>query len=94
MNINNILLEPRVTEKSLDSAKNNVYSFYVNRKANKHQVREVVENLYGVEVSHVRTILRKGKIKRVGRRGKEKKHPDRKIAYITLKKGRIDIFPS
>lgn len=43
------------------------YSFEVNRKANKTQVKNAVERIYGVKVDKVRTATRKGKQRRRGR---------------------------
>jgi large subunit ribosomal protein L23 len=43
------------------------YSFEVNRKANKTQVKQAVERIYGVKVDKVRTAIRKGKQRRRGR---------------------------
>ena len=43
------------------------YPFEVNRKANKTQIRNAVEEIYGVKVHKVRTANRKGKHRRRGR---------------------------
>ena len=48
------------------SAKN-AYSFEVNKKANKIEIRNAVEKLYNVKVKDVRTANRKGKPRRRGR---------------------------
>ena len=70
-----------------------VYVFEVATKANKNQVKEAIETLFKVEVGEVKTLIRKGKDKRVGKRGKTKTMPDMKKAYITVTKGSIDIVP-
>jgi large subunit ribosomal protein L23 len=44
-----------------------MYSFEVNRKANKQQIKRAVENIYDVKVHKVRTANRKGKYRRRGR---------------------------
>jgi ribosomal protein L23 len=49
--------------------------------------------MYNVEIGNVRTIVRKGKVKNVGRRQVAKKQADEKIAYITVTKGTINVFP-
>ena len=49
------------------ASKLNAYSFEVNKRANKVQIRHAVEDLYGVKVIDVRTANRKGKIRRRGR---------------------------
>lgn len=43
------------------------YSFRVNRDANKPQIKDAVESLFGVHVQAVRTIIMPGKMKRMGR---------------------------
>ena len=43
------------------------YSFQVNRKANKAQIKNAVERIYGVKVDKVRTANRRGKYRRKGR---------------------------
>lgn len=94
MRKNDVLIGPHITEKAMAKSSKNVYAFEVNRHANKNTIRNVVEQLFTVEVQAVTTVTRKGKVRRVGKRMQPKKRPDRKIAYITLKKGTIDIFPS
>lgn len=49
------------------ASKLNAYSFEVNKKANKVQIRHAVEQLYGVKVVDVRTANRMGKIRRRGK---------------------------
>jgi large subunit ribosomal protein L23 len=64
----NIVIRPLVTEQGMHLAsKLNAYSFEVNKKANKVQIRHAVEQLYGVKVVEVRTANRMGKIRRRGK---------------------------
>lgn len=93
MKINSVLNQPLITEKSTQLAGKSVYLFDVSRDANKHQVARTVESLYDVTVKSVKMVVRKGKEKRVGRKMKTKQMPDRKIAYVTVSKGEIDLFP-
>ncbi len=52
-----ILIKPIITEKAtLDSELKNCYSFYVDTKANKIEIKKAVEDTYGVSVDKVRTI--------------------------------------
>jgi large subunit ribosomal protein L23 len=52
-----ILIKPIITEKATnDSELNNRYSFQVNTKANKVEIKKAVEAFYGVSVEKVRTI--------------------------------------
>ncbi|MEL4455526.1 50S ribosomal protein L23 [Lutimonas vermicola] len=52
-----ILIKPIITEKATDlSELNNCFSFVVRKTANKIEVKEAVENTYGVTVENVRTL--------------------------------------
>ncbi|MCX7955739.1 MAG: 50S ribosomal protein L23 [Patescibacteria group bacterium] len=93
MNIKDIILNPVLTEKATNLTKNKYYFFKVNIKSNKNQIKNAIESLYKVKVFEVKTIIRKGKTKRIGRRMKIKKISNEKIAFIKLKEGKIDIFP-
>lgn len=88
-----VLVRPLVTEKATHMSKHKVYSFVVGFDANKDSVKQTVESLYKVRVESVRVSIRKGKVKRVGKRMQQLTKPDIKVAYITLKEGEIDIFP-
>jgi large subunit ribosomal protein L23 len=64
----NIIIKPLVTEQGMHFANTrNAYSFEVNKKANKIQIRNAVERLYKVKVTDVRTANVKGKPRRRGR---------------------------
>ncbi len=64
----NIIVKPLVTEQGMHFANTkNAYSFEVNKKANKIQIRDAVEKLYKVKVVDVRTANVKGKPRRRGR---------------------------
>lgn len=94
MQANKVIVKPVITEKSNRLTKENVFSFEVTMSANKHQIAEALKALYGVEVSFVRIAARKGKEKRVGRTMKTKMTPDKKIAYVKVSKGTLDLFPT
>ncbi len=59
-----IIEGPVITEKSLTLATQGTYSFAVNRSANRIQVAQAVQSLYGVTVTDVRIQIQKGKIVR------------------------------
>ena len=62
-----IILAPVITEKSESLKLNNVYVFKVNKKANKTQIKNEIEKLFGVKVVSVNTINVVQKKRRVGR---------------------------
>ncbi len=62
-----VLIAPVVSEKSYSLIEDNKYSFRVHEKAHKTQVRQAVEELFGVHVEGVWTSNRRGKTRRVGK---------------------------
>ena len=65
--------------------------FEVARDANKIEIRQAVENLFKVTVTDVRTLVVRGKVKRVGRFSGQR--PSWKKAFVTLKPGdNIEFF--
>ena len=87
-----ILIAPVISEKSYGLMEQNVYTFYVATDSNKTQIKQAVEQIFGVKVDSVNTVNREGKRKRTrtgfGRRKSTKR------AYVTLRDGSdsIDIF--
>lgn len=68
MDSHNIIIKPIVTEQSMHFAnRDNAYSFQVSKKANKIQIKNAIEDIYGVKVTDVRTMNRVGKPRRRGR---------------------------
>lgn len=68
MDYRTVIIKPLVTEQGMHFANTrNAYSFEVNKKANKIQIRDAVERLYNVKVLDVRTANFKGKPRRRGR---------------------------
>ena len=87
-----VVLEPVVSEKSYDQIEDsNTYTFLVDRRTNKTEIKEAVQSIFDVKVLSVNTMNRKGKLKRTGYIiGKRK---DTKRALVTLAVGdSIDIF--
>ncbi len=80
-----ILKRPIITEASTDAVKFNKYTFEVDARANKVEIRRAVEEIFHVKVTKVNTMWVPGKTKRrgyaVGRT------PDRKKAIVTLAVG-------
>ena len=89
-NPRDILLTPVVSEKSYGLLEENKYTFLVDPRANKTEIKIAVEQVFGVKVAAVNTVNRPGKARRTrfgtGRR------KDTKRAIVTLRDGTIDIF--
>jgi len=63
-----VIIRPLVTEQGMHFANvKGAYSFQVNKKANKTQIKQAIERIYNVKVSRVRTANYKGKTRRRGR---------------------------
>ncbi len=66
------------------------YTFLVHPEANKSQIKEAVEAVFGVKVKAVNTTITKGKAKKF--RGRAGERSDKKKAYVTLEAGNsIDV---
>ena len=85
-----ILLAPVVSEKSYGLLDEGKYTFIVDPRANKTEIKIAVERVFDVKVDSVNTLNRKGKTRRtkfgLGKRKNTKR------AIVTLKEGSIDIF--
>ena len=91
-NPRDIIIEPVVSEKAYDGIDMlNAYTFLVDPRANKTEIRQAVEDIFEVKVRKVNTINRIGKKRRAGY--KIGKRPDTKRAMVTLAEGdEIDLF--
>lgn len=95
MNYHDIIIRPVLTEKSYDMIGSKTYTFIVDKRANKTEVKQAVEAVFpGVEVEKVNVVNRMGKLKRQGRY--EGRRAATKKAYVTLKENSkgIEFFDS
>jgi len=88
-----VILRPIVSEKSYAGLEAGSYTFLVDPRANKTEIKEAIQAIWDVRVISVNTLNRPGKLKR---RGYTKgKRPDQKRAIVTLAEGdAIEIFES
>ena len=91
-NPRDVVLEPVVSEKSYDLIQDfNTYTFVVDKRSNKTEIKQAVAEIFDVSVLRVNTINRKGKRKRTG--WVYGKRADVKRALVTLAPDdSIDIF--
>lgn len=89
-----IILKPLITEKTMDMQQQKKYTFVVDKRSNKTEIKNALESIFGVEVAKVNTVNMRGKMKRMGRF--EGKRPDWKKAIVTLtdKSKTIEFFES
>ena len=85
-----VIVAPVITEKSTMVSEHNQVVFKVKKDATKSEIKEAVEKLFGVKVTAVNTLVRKGKVKRF--RGITGRQSDVKKAVVTLADGQsIDV---
>ena len=85
-----VIRKPVITEKATLASENGAVVFQVAMDANKPQIKEAVEELFGVKVKAVNTVVTKGKTKKF--RGRPGVRSDVKKAYVTLEEGNtIDV---
>lgn len=85
-----VIVAPLITEKATRVSENGQVVFKVRLDANKGEIKEAVENIFGVKVTAVNTLVQKGKTKRF--RGRPGKRNDIKKAFVTLAAGQaIDV---
>ncbi|MHB0996310.1 MAG: 50S ribosomal protein L23 [Elusimicrobiales bacterium] len=91
MNFTEVLIAPILSEKSVNiKDAENRYTFRVNPKSNKTEIKKAIETLFKVKVTAVRTANLPGKLHKVGRY--EGYRSDWKKAVVTVKAGqKIDM---
>ncbi len=89
-----IIIKPVMSEKSYDGIQSKKYTFVVDKRATKTQIKNAIEEIFKVDVDSVNTINARGKLKRQGKY--EGMTPSYKKAIIQLKKGSksIELFDS
>jgi large subunit ribosomal protein L23 len=66
-NPRDIIIKPIITERSMADAEVKKFTFKVDKRANKIEIKEAVEKIFEVKVEKVNTLNMKGKLKRTGR---------------------------
>lgn len=91
MNPRDLIIKPVISEKSYNLSGQNKYTFKVDKRANKLEIRKAIEEIFNVSVTDVNTSMVRGKMRRRGlTRGRR---PDWKKAVVTVKPGqKIEIF--
>ena len=92
-----MIKKPLLTEKATsDSEANNRFAFVVDRRANKLEIKDAIEKIYGVTVENVRTMTYGGgkpKRKYTSRGISEQTNPVWKKAVVTVAEGQtIDLY--
>jgi large subunit ribosomal protein L23 len=89
-NPRDVIIRPIVSEKSYNLIDMGKYTFEVDPRSNKTEIKQAVEVIFNVKVASVNTLNRIGKTRKT--RFGLGKRKDTKRAIITLKSGTIDLF--
>ena len=85
-----VIIKPIVSEKSYNLIDQGKYTFEVDPRSNKTEIKQAIEVIFGVKVASINTLNRIGKSYRTKFGAGQRK--DTKRAIVTLKSGTIDIF--
>jgi large subunit ribosomal protein L23 len=85
-----VIIAPVVSEKSYTLIDMGKYTFEVDPRANKTEIKLAIEKIFNVKVDSVNTLNRQGKTRRT--KFGEGKRKNTKRAIVSLKSGSIDIF--
>ena len=83
MNAYDIIRKPIITEQSMEAVEAKKYVFEVAKSATKTEIKAAVEQIFGVKVAKVNTLIVGGKVKRTGAYPAGKR-ADYKKAVVTL----------
>ena len=93
LQLEDIIIRPIITEKSIADAAKNLYTFAVNSKANKYDIKKAAEELFKVNVLDIHTRIKKGKTRSTGKKRVKMDISPIKIAVVKTKPDqKIDLF--
>jgi len=87
-----VLISPIITEQSMDMAEEKKYAFKVDPRANKTEVRQAVEEIFGVDVAKVNIMNVNGKTKRLGRTVGRTSSYKKAVVTLTADSKEIEMF--
>jgi len=82
MQVQDVIIKPIISEKSLKDAMMGKYTFLVNQKANKTEIKEAIEKVFDVKITKIMTSTTKGSTTKNTRVG-------RKVSFFADKKTRV-----
>lgn len=92
MDPRDLIKRPIITERSTELMEAGKYVFEVDKRANKTEIRQAIEKLFGVEVEKVNTLRTPGKKKRVGKYAGYTSERKKAIVKLTANSKPIEIF--
>lgn len=92
MDARDIIKRPVITERSSEAMADKKYTFEVDVKANKTQVKDAIEAIFGVKIEKVNIMNYKGKFKRMGKFGGYTNKRRKAIITLTQESKEIEFF--
>lgn len=87
-----IIIKPVISERSMADVQNRKYTFKVAVDVNKTQVKQAIEEIFGVEVDKVNIMNVNGKLKRMGKNVGRTASSKKAIITLTAKSKEIEFF--
>jgi large subunit ribosomal protein L23 len=92
MEARDIIKRPVITERSSEVMEEKKYTFLVDTRANKTQVKHAIEEIFGVDVEKVNIMNYKGKFKRMGKHAGYTNKRRKAIVKLTAESKDIELF--
>ncbi len=89
-----VIIKPVISERSMDIAPEKKYTFKVATDANKTEIKQAVEEIFGVEVKKVNVMNMEGKLKRMGRTIGRRASYKKAVVTLTESSKNIEFFES
>jgi large subunit ribosomal protein L23 len=87
-----VVIRPVITETSMEGMAEKKYTFEVHRDANKTEVKDSIEAIFGVKVESVNTMNVKGKKKRMGKNEGYRRSWKKAIVKLSADSKEIEFF--
>ncbi|QDK92432.2 50S ribosomal protein L23 [Paenalkalicoccus suaedae] len=91
-NARDVIKRPIITERTADLMAEKKYTFEVDTRATKTQIRAAIEEIFGVEVDSVNTMNYKGKFKRFGRHSGYTRKRKKAIVQLSADSKELEFF--
>lgn len=92
MNKYDVIIKPIISEKSMSQSADRKYTFQVALGANKVEIRQAVESIFGVKVEKVTTSRVLGKVKRMGATSGKRADWKKAVVKLTADSKTIEFF--
>jgi len=91
-NPHDIIIKPVISEQSMADMSEKKYTFIVNKKSNKTEIKKAVEVIFGVKVEKVNTLNYDGKVKRMGKHEGRTSSFKKAVVKLTSESKEIEFF--